>query len=82
MKLDTTANNSSFKLAFTGHTNIEKICNVEYIPEQYNKIAFGLIYKEINNKIINLLKQYSKDELVFCLLVVSSSFISFNIRSN
>ena len=64
MKLDTTANNSSFKLAFTGHTNIEKICNVEYIPEKYNKIVFGLIYKEINNKIINLLKQYSKDELV------------------
>lgn len=46
------------KLAFTGHTNIEKAYNVNYNPENYNVYAFTNCYKVIESKILYFKEKY------------------------
>lgn len=52
------------KLAFTGHTNIEKAYNVEYFPNVYNKFALENCYKMIQSKILNFKEKFGYVQVI------------------
>lgn len=52
------------RLAFTGHTNIEKAYNVNYDPEVYNKYALENCFKMIESKILYFKEKFGEVKVI------------------